>query len=342
MIEFYNREKEIQEIINILNSRPDLITFVYGPINSGKTELFNYLIGKLSDDYVVFYINLRERMIRDFNDFVEALFEIDVKGRRKIVIRELIAEVTKFAGVPISKSLLDQFFREDKPKNAFRYIVEVVKDVKARGKIPVLIIHELQKIGDVKIDDYLIYELFNLFIRLTKELHVCHVFAVTSDSLFIERVYAEAMLQGRCRYVLIDDFDYETTKGFLRKYGFSDSEINLVWSYFGGKPVYLVEAIKNKHRLREFCEEMMEERFSVILYSLRALEDRDKELFKGVVRLFERFREEEVLECEKISIEVEWSVRQNILFLNPRKRLLRPQSKLDLLAIRRVLEVIGV
>jgi AAA+ ATPase superfamily predicted ATPase len=160
--------------------------------------------------------------------------------------------------------------------------------------------------------------------------------------LFIERVYAEAMLQGRCRYVLVDDFDYETTKGFLRKYGFSDSEINLVWSYFGGKPVYLVEAIKNKHRLREFCEEMMEERFSVILYSLRALEDRDKELFKGVVRLFERFREEEVLECEKISIEVEWSVRQNILFLNPRKRLLRPQSKLDLLAIRRVLEVIGV
>ena len=220
--------------------------------------------------------------------------------------------------------------------------MEVVKEVKARGKIPVLIIDELQKIGDVKIDDYLIYELFNLFIRLTKELHVCHVFAVTSDSLFIERVYAEAMLQGRCRYVLVDDFDYETTKGFLRKYGFSDSEINLVWSYFGGKPVYLVEAIKNKHRLREFCEEMMEERFSVILYSLRALEDRDKELFKGVVRLFERFREEEVLECEKISIEVEWSVRQNILFLNPRKRLLRPQSKLDLLAIRRVLEVIGV
>ena len=87
---------------------------------------------------------------------------------------------------------------------------------------------------------------------------------------------------------------------------------------------------------------MMEDRFSVILYSLRALEDRDKELFKGVVRLFERFREEEVLECEKISIEVKWSVRQNILFLNPRKRSLRPQSKLDLLAIRRVLEVIGV
>ena len=27
------------------------------------------------------------------------------------------------------------------------------------------------------------------FIRLTKELHLCHVFAVSSDSLFIENVY---------------------------------------------------------------------------------------------------------------------------------------------------------
>ncbi len=77
MIEFYNREKEIEEIMRILNSRPDLITFIYGPINSGKTELIQYLIDRLPDDFVVFYVNLRERMIRDFNDFIEALFEIE-------------------------------------------------------------------------------------------------------------------------------------------------------------------------------------------------------------------------------------------------------------------------
>ncbi|MCD6203791.1 MAG: hypothetical protein J7I99_05485 [Methanophagales archaeon] len=33
-----------------------LITFVYGPINSGKTELFNHVIGQLQDN-VVFYVN---------------------------------------------------------------------------------------------------------------------------------------------------------------------------------------------------------------------------------------------------------------------------------------------
>jgi len=346
-IEFYNREKEIQEIMNILNSRPDLITFVYGPINSGKTELFNHLIERLSDDYVVFYINLREKMIRDFNDFIEALFEIEIgEKKKKIVIKELIAEVTKFAGVPISKNLLDRFFEDGKPKDAFRYIVEVVKEIRAKDKMPVLIIDELQKIGDVRIDGYLIYELFNLFIRLTKELHSCHVFAVTSDSLFIDRVYSSAMLQGRCRYLLIDDFDYETTKGFLRKHRFSEEEVNLVWSYFGGKPVYLVEAVKNKYRLKEFCEEMLKIRMGQILFVLdklkiskRCVEIEGEKVRVDPNKVIEVFKTIDNLKFE-LSPELVFLVRENILFLDPLRRIVKPQSKLDLLAIKRILEAI--
>jgi len=339
-IEFYDREKEIREIMGILNSRPDLITFVYGPINSGKTELFSHLIGKLSDDYVVFYINLRERMISNFNDFIEALFEIDVKGRRKMVIGELIAEITKFAGIPISKTLLDQFFKEDKPKNAFRYIVEVVKDVRAKGKIPVLILDELQKIGDVKIDDFLIYELFNLFIRLTKELHCCHVFAVTSDSLFIERVYSEAMLQGRCEYLLVDDFDYETTKGFLKKYGFSNDEIRLVWDHFGGKPIYLVRCVRAKKSgedLESVISKFLKVRIGQIRDVMHELKEKDEKTFKGVVELLGMFEDRESIDIDFVNDAIRFCVRKNILFVDPVERIVKPQSKLDLLAIRKIL-----
>ncbi|RZN34965.1 MAG: hypothetical protein EF813_09395 [Methanosarcinales archaeon] len=42
-IGFYDREKEVAEFMNILSSEPSLITFVYGPINSGKTTI-NHLI----------------------------------------------------------------------------------------------------------------------------------------------------------------------------------------------------------------------------------------------------------------------------------------------------------
>jgi AAA+ ATPase superfamily predicted ATPase len=146
------------------------------------------------------------------------------------------------------------------------------------------------------------------------------------------------MLQGRCDYLLVDDFDYDTTADFLKKCGFSKEEIKLTWNYFGGKPVYLVKAIKNKHRLKEFCRETLEDRISSILYGIKALRRKNEELFQKVVNIFEQFRESEITKCDEISEEVVWTVKNNILFLDPRKRLLRPQSGLDLLAIRKVLE----
>ena len=68
-IEFHNREKETKEIMAILDSEPSLITFVYGPINSGKTTLITHLIEELPDEYVIFYVNLRGKFISNYDDF---------------------------------------------------------------------------------------------------------------------------------------------------------------------------------------------------------------------------------------------------------------------------------
>ncbi len=336
-IEFWDRERETEEVMRILNARPDLIIFIYGPINSGKTELIQHLIRKLSQNFVIFYINLRERMIRDYNDFIEALFEIDVRDRKRIVIKELIAEITKFAGIPISKSLLDSFFEEDRPKNAFRYIVNVVKDIRGEGKIPVLIVDELQKIGDVKVDDYLIYELFNLFIRLTKELHACHVFTITSDSLFLEKIYSEAMLQGRAEYLLVDDFDYNTTAKILKRYGFSDEEVELTWKYFGGKPSYLVRAVRAKltnESLKGLAEKYLKIRIRQIKDAIYELDD---DMRKRVIELFKEFSEADSIAYEWLTDEIRFCVRKNVLFVDPVESVVKPQSRLDLLAIQSVI-----
>ena len=58
-IEFHDRNKEIREIMRIQNSRPDLITFVYGPINSGKSSLMDEAVNRLSNNYVVSFIDLK-------------------------------------------------------------------------------------------------------------------------------------------------------------------------------------------------------------------------------------------------------------------------------------------
>jgi len=250
-IAFHDREREINEIMNILDSEPSLITFVYGPINSGKTTLISHLIKELPDEYAPFYVNLRGRFIVDYEDFLNILFEIDEGGEVNNVTeyaKSTLKDLGAISGIPIPINLFEQIFeKKDKSKDMFKYIEQFFVEI-SKTCTPILIIDELQVIGDLKIDGLLIYKLFNFFIRLTKELHLCHIFAVSSDSLFIEQVYSEAMLEGRCRYLLVDDFDRETTTAFLKNHGFTDDENAIAWDYCGGKPVYLLELMNYENR----------------------------------------------------------------------------------------------
>ncbi len=342
-IEFHDRKREIEEIKRILSYRPDSIYFVYGPINSGKTELFRHLIKTLPKEYMVFYISLRHIYVSKADDFLRILFEVKNKRMNiKSLVKELIETyvpkeiITPIGRFPIPKNVFREIFKEKAIENVFVYLESLLMEVSKKKK-PVLVLDELQKIDDVKINGPLIYELFNFFVGLTKESHLAHVFAITSDSLFLEKVYKEAMLHGRCDYLLVDDFDYDITVEFLRKYGFSKDEIELTWNYFGGKPVYLVKAIKNKHRLKEFCEEQLKLRFSQLLDTIYEVE-KNKELFDGVIELFKAINENEVIKYTKIDDPLKFCVKRNVLFVEPVNRIVKPQSRLDLLAVRKLLQ----
>ncbi|OQX20421.1 MAG: hypothetical protein BWK75_04830 [Candidatus Altiarchaeales archaeon A3] len=69
-IEFFDREREKEEILHILRTEPNFINFIHEPINSGKTTLITNLIENLTsvpseisnrsempDNYVVIYIS---------------------------------------------------------------------------------------------------------------------------------------------------------------------------------------------------------------------------------------------------------------------------------------------
>jgi AAA+ ATPase superfamily predicted ATPase len=346
-IGFHNREKELKEIKNLLDAEPSLITFIYGPINSGKTALINCLIEQILDDYVVFYINLRTKLLASYDDFIESLFEMELETeatnrKRRETLKELISSVTKVVGIPINREFLDYVFRDKKPKNAFSYIIKLFEAVRDSGKQPVLVLDELQKIGDVKVNGSLIYELFNFFIDLTKELHLAHVFVITSDSLFIERVYSEAMLEGRCRYLLVDDFDYETTMEFLDKYKFSEKEKEAVWEYCGGKPVCLVELTNAKMCGKEI-ESEAKRLLKIRTSQIQSLFD---EIALGTVEYsekaiadeFKNFAKDEIVRYDRINKEKLFLVGRNVLFIDPTQRILKPQSRLNLLAIRAVVK----
>ncbi len=65
--DFVNREKELNQIKAILSGRPDLIYFVYDPINSGKTALLMKAFEELPEEYIVFYFNFRGLNIQKGN-----------------------------------------------------------------------------------------------------------------------------------------------------------------------------------------------------------------------------------------------------------------------------------
>ena len=351
-VTFYDREPETKEVLDTLRMKPRLITFIYGPINSGKTELITHLIEELSDDYVVFYINLRTKFLASYDDFIESLFEMEMETDRTVkkgkeTLAELISSATKITGIPITREFIDYVFKDNKPKNAFSYMIKLFEEVKKSGKQPVIVLDELQKIGDVNVNGSLIYELFNFFIDLTKELHLCHVFAVTSDSLFIERVYSEAMLKGRCRYLLVDDFDYETTAAFLKGYGFTDEDVRVAWEYCGGKPVCLIELINSRNR-EEKAKEMFTFRIGELETRLKLVKELGDEIMIGSKRCDVHYEKlvsalkmfvsrEEIGMNEVDEVSKRYLVKENILFVDPLTTMMKPQSRLDLSAIREVM-----
>ncbi len=332
---FFNREKEIEEIKRIVSTEPNLITFVYGPINSGKTELMQRIANELPRNYVTFYINFRGKFIRDYNDFIRVLFKFEKNGKKKILgeIAKESARILRYKGIPVPMSILDLISERKTGEDVFEFLEGYLEEISKR-RTPVIIVDELQVIKELKIDGLLIYRLFNFFVRLTKELHLAHVFAVTSDSLFIEKIYSSAMLHGRARYMLVDDFSLETAEAFLRKNGFKSEEIKLTLDFFGGKPVYLVEAIKNKHRLREFCEEMLVLRRRQIKDMIY---EECEEMQRKIKNFLEVFKEKDEIKYEKLTKEIKWCIEKNIIFLNPAKESIKPQSKLDLIAIKEII-----
>jgi AAA+ ATPase superfamily predicted ATPase len=240
-----------------------------------------------------------------------------------------------------------KLFKEKEIEDAFVYIETVLRAFYESGRVPVLIIDELQVIGDMKIDGHLIYKLFNFFVRLTKELHLAHVFVVTSDSLFLEQVYNEAMLSGRCEYLRVDDFDEVTTTAFLKGHGATDDETIVAWEYCGGKPVCLLKLIRADDR-EMVAKKMLATRVNQLKDLLDYLDYTQPRMVIGedeymvekenIVGILTRFASAECIDDQGLNRPAKhYLIKNNILFLDPDVGIIKPQSRLNLLAIRAVL-----
>ena len=121
----------------MLSGEPNLVWFVYGPINSGKTALLMNVFENLPEDYIVFYINFRWRDVSSVEDLLQVLFEVRYEESKKTVkefIKELIKAggkaLEKFKGIPISEKLFNILFGSPKKvDDVFRYLEILFEEI---------------------------------------------------------------------------------------------------------------------------------------------------------------------------------------------------------------------
>ena len=240
---FINRKKEISDIKKYLASKPNDVLFVYGPKSTGKSTLLKKVVDSLdTKKYAVNYLSLRGVIIYNFKTFLNVFFPKSLKGKVKDIL-EGVRFNSGFFGVNIEEeSLLEE--------NAFKVMEDKIISAKKRGIQPVIIIDEIQLLKNIYLNGerYLIDEMFNLFIRLTKETHSCHIICATSDSYFIEQIYNSASMSKTCTYYLIDHLSKEDTFKWLRKYPKrfpTEKDIQYVWDNLGGSPWEIWQVIKD-------------------------------------------------------------------------------------------------
>jgi len=272
---FINRTKELNYLMNWTNLKPNEILFIYGPKSSGKTTLLMKFIelNLNNKHYNIKHFNLREVLIGNYIDFIQAFFEVDYsKASQEIKQRsEYSLKVFKLSK-EIKKSL------ENKILDPFVVMKKELQKIVKKGKRPIFIIDELQALEDIYMNGQreLLKELFNFFVAMTKESHLCHVIIASSDGYFMKRIYEDSKLSKTSKYYAVEYLDETDTKYWLkhlesesaiRSFKLTDSQIDLIWKYFGGSMWEISDVLgelinysKNKKISDEYLNKIIQKR----------------------------------------------------------------------------------
>ena len=288
---FIDRDEEIEFFVDWFSEVPQRLLLVYGPKSSGKTTVIEYVVEKklLTEEkwwkeskYWVKYINLRRKLISSYSTFLHSfIFPEDV-------YRETVETDGKFSlkFFSLERKVLQEI--ERKERDLFEELMRKIED-EARNKKCILIIDEIQKLEEIYINSSreLLKEFLNFCVSLTKEKHLSHVVILTSNTVFIERIYNDAKLKETSRFKKIDHLSRDKVEKWLSIEGFTTNEIELVWEYLGGNIGRILEAIKIKKKgidLKKFLEREKWLAYTEIDEFLAVFNEEETKFFKEVAK----------------------------------------------------------
>ena len=239
---FINRKEELKYLNSWICQKPDSILFLFGPKSSGKTTLIMKFIEKSinNKNFDIKHFNLREIFIGNYSDFIQAFFEVNYSNSKEDVKEKREYNLKLFK---LSKEILKSL--EEKKLDPFVVMKKELAKLSKKGKRSIIIIDELQALEDIYLNGQrdLLKELFNFFVAITKESHLCHVIIASSDGYFINRIYDDSKLRKTSIFFEVDYLNEKNTKYWLSNlkeessitsYTLTNNQKNIIWKYFGG------------------------------------------------------------------------------------------------------------
>ena len=236
---FVNRKDELAYLQSWISAKPENILFLYGPKSSGKTTLiYRFIEENLTNGkYDIKHFNLRELLLVNYKSFLRAFFELksseQVKETRQYDLKVFKLSVETLKGL------------ESKELDPFIVMKRELEKSNKKGKRPVIIIDELQALDEIYFNGgrELLNEIFNFFVAMTKESHLCHVIIASSDGYFIDRVYQDSKLKKTSRLMEVDYISYEDVMDWLNnlntfskidRFILNNHQKQAIWDFFGG------------------------------------------------------------------------------------------------------------
>ena len=236
---FINRAEEIHYLQSWIAEKPKNILFLYGPKSSGKTTLiYRFIEQNLSNGkYDIKHFNLRELLLVNYESFLRAFFELksseQVKETRQYDLKVFKLSVETLKGL------------ESKELDPFIVMKRELEKCNKNGKRPMIIIDELQALDEIYFNGgrELLNEMFNFFVAMTKESHLCHVVIASSDGYFIERIYQDSKLKKTSELMEVkylqesDVMDWLSdlkTYSKITDYVLNNRQRQAIWDFFGG------------------------------------------------------------------------------------------------------------
>ncbi len=347
--ELINRSNEIEFFKDYFKNVPQRILWVYGPKSSGKTTLIEYVIERVlmrdfglfkASDYWVKYINFRGLLVTNYDNFISSFFE-EVEDDEIDDFSEGEIEGEINLGVIRIKSKLFNQLSQNK-KNLFNQLILNLQKIK---KKKIIIIDEIQTLQDIYLNGerLLLNEFLNFCVRLTKELHTSHAVILTSNTVFLERIYNNSRLKKTTNFKLINHLEKKDIAAWLGQKGFNKEEIDLIYDYLGGC-VSDIKKLLDEYRYYDTLKEYLD---------LEA--DRTKneiEIFIAEKKLSDNFIDKfkfianEIIETGyfypknlKDYIDIIFLLSENeILFFDPVNNIVSPSSRIYVKAFKRLME----